>query len=182
MARAPHTQPMGLLSRFCADRTGATAVEFGLIAFPFFALLFVIIQTAMVLFGGQALQAMTSKGARKIMTGEMKGQSFTDFKNAMCPTDPEARKGVAALFDCDKLLVQVASFDNFSDASVKMKIESKCFKLDPPPPAGECYKSGTGKNVVIVRVAYDWPFAVNLDDLDHKTRITAVAAFRNEPF
>lgn len=177
MARPRRTRRMGLLSRFCADRTGATAVEFGLVAFPFFALLFAIIQTSMVLFGGQALQAMTSTAARKIMTGEMKGKAFNDFKEAMCDGG-----GLSAMFDCDKLLVQVQSFKDFSNASVAAVINSKCFTLIPPPTANDCYNSGVGKDVVIVRVAYDWPFAVDLEDLDHKTRITAVAAFRSEPY
>jgi Flp pilus assembly protein TadG len=177
MARLRHTKAMRLLSRFCADRTGATAVEFAFIAFPFFSMLFAIIQTSLVMFGGQALQAMTSTGARKIMTGEMKGQAFDDFKQAMCSSG-----GLSTMFDCDKLLVQVQSFKDFSLASAAPVLNSACFKLEPPPTSTDCFKPGAGKDVVIVRVAYDWPFAVDLEDLDHKTRITAVAAFRSEPF
>jgi Flp pilus assembly protein TadG len=163
------------LSRFGADRSGATAVEFAFVAFPFFTLLFAIIQTSMVMFGSQALQTMTTMGSRKIMTGEMKSKSFDDFKAAMCAAS------MSAMFDCDKLLIQVQSFANFSDPSTVV-IKPKCFKFDPPPTAAECYNAGAKEQFVIVRVAYDWPFAVNLEDLDHKTRITAVAAFRNEPF
>lgn len=177
MARLRHTRPFKLLSRFAADRTGATAVEFALIAFPFFTLLFAIIQTSLVMFGGQAIQAMTSAGARKIMTGEMKNQSYDQFKTAMCSAG-----GLATMFDCNKLMVQVKSFTDFNDASANMVVNDKCFKLSPPPTSGDCWQNTTGRQVVIVRVAYDWPFALNLDDLDHKTRITGVAAFRNEPF
>jgi Flp pilus assembly protein TadG len=176
MSRLRH-KAIELLSRFGADRTGATAVEFALVAFPFFSLLFAIIQTSLVMFGGQALQAMTSSGARKIMTGEAKGQTFADFKKAMCSAG-----GLSGMFNCDKLFIQVQSFENFGDASAAPVLNSKCFTLTPPPTAGDCFKPGTGKDVVIIRVAYDWPFAVSLEDMSHSTRIAAVAAFRNEPF
>lgn len=167
------------LSRFRADSSGATAVEFGFVALPFFTLLFAIVQTSLVMFGSQALQAMTTVGARKIMTGEMKSSNFQQFKDAMCPP---GGGGMSAMFDCDKLLVQVQSFTDFNVASSSMVIKEKCFKYDPPPTGADCFNSGAKEQFVIVRVAYDWPFAVNLEDFDHKTRITAVAAFRNEPF
>lgn len=175
-----HLIPRGL-ARFGSNTSGATAVEFGLVAIPFFALLFAIIQTALVMFGSQALQAMTSTGARKIMTGEMKSSTFGDFKNAMCPTLPADRKGMAALFDCTKMLVQVQSFENFGSTEAGV-INDKCFTLNPAPTSGDCFVPGGREKFVIVRVAYDWPFAVDLESLSHSTRITAVAAFRNEPF
>jgi Flp pilus assembly protein TadG len=175
MTRPRRTRLKFLLSRFCADRTGATAVEFAFVALPFFTLLFAIIQTSLVMFGSQALQSMTSTAGRKIMTGEMVGKTFSDFKDAMC-----TGTGASAMFDCDKLLVQVQAFDSFPTASMVTK--EPCFKLDPPPTGSDCYNSGNGRQIVIIRVAYDWPFAVDLEELDHKTRITAVAAFRNEPF
>ncbi|BCJ92038.1 pilus biosynthesis protein TadE [Terrihabitans soli] len=177
MTRLRHTRAIRLLSRFCADRTGATAVEFGLVAMPFFTLLFAIMQTSLVMFGSQALQTMTSAGARKIMTGQMKNASFSEFKNALCSSS-----GMSAMFDCDNVFIQVVSFPDFSAASTQMIVNPKCFKREPQPTAADCWDPGTRQEVVIVRVAYDWPFAVNLDDVSHKTRITAVNASRNEPF
>lgn len=176
MARLRRTRAMRLLSRFCADRTGATALEFAFVAFPFFSLLFAIIQTSLVMFGAQALQTMTSIGGRKIMTGEMQNKSFADFKTAMCNG-----AGMSAMFDCSKLMIQVQAFADFNVASSSMVVNEACFKQTPPPPAS-CFTASARDQVVIVRVAYDWPFAIDLDDLDHKTRITAVSAFRNEPF
>ncbi len=41
-----------LLGRYRRDSKGATAIEFAFVALPFFALLFAIIETALVFFAG----------------------------------------------------------------------------------------------------------------------------------
>jgi Flp pilus assembly protein TadG len=182
MARPRHGQSKtSLLSRFTADRTGAAAIEFALVALPFFFLLVAIVQSALVLFAAEGLQTMTSLGTRKLMTGELKGKSFADFKNALCDA-----AGGRSLFRCPgKLMVQVKSmtFTVFS-SSTNIVWDDACFNLDSTPPSS-CWAqtaADVGKQVVLVRVAYDWPFSVNPESLSHKTRIYAAAAFTNEPF
>ena len=44
------------MRRFRRNRRGSAAVEFALIATPFFALLFAIIETSIVFFAGQVLE------------------------------------------------------------------------------------------------------------------------------
>jgi Flp pilus assembly protein TadG len=179
MARLRQAKAIRLLSRFCADRSGATAVEFALVAFPFITLLFAIMQTALVMFGNLALQTLIDDSSRSIMVGQMNGKAFDAFKAKLCGGR------MSVMFDCDKLLVQVQSFSSFGEAADAELPDSKCFpddKDDPEPKAEDCWKAGAGKSVVVVLVSYDWPFAIDLEDLDHKTRITAVTAFRNEPF
>ena len=51
------------------NRRGSAAVEFALVAPVFFALLFAIIETAIVFFAGQVLETITQNRARYIMTG-----------------------------------------------------------------------------------------------------------------
>ena len=77
---------MSSLRRFAADARGATAVEFGLVATPFFALLFAIIEVSMVFFGGQILEKATQDASRKILTGQAQLANFdaTAFKNEVC--------------------------------------------------------------------------------------------------
>jgi Flp pilus assembly protein TadG len=176
MARLRQTPSTKFLARFCADRRGATAVEFAFVALPFFTLLFGIMQTSLVMFSAQALQTMTTIGSRKIMTGEMRGKSFSEFKTALC-----AASGLSGMFDCTKLMVQVQAANDFGTAHSQFKINDACFKIAPTPPS-TCYVDSAREQVVIVHVAYDWPFAVNPEDLSHKSRINAVAAFTNEPF
>jgi Flp pilus assembly protein TadG len=81
--------------RFARDEGGSSAVEFSLIAAPFLALMFAIIETAMVFFAGQTLEAAAADSARLIMTGQAqsKGFSASDFKTAVC-------NRIYGLFDC----------------------------------------------------------------------------------
>lgn len=176
MARLRQTLLIKFLARFCADRTGATAVEFAFVALPFFTLLIAIMQISLVMFSAQALQTMTTMGSRKIMTGEMRGKTFSEFKTALC-----ASSGLSGMFDCTKLMIQVHAANDFAGASSQFAINEACFKLAPSPPS-TCYVDSAREQVVIVHVAYDWPFAINPEDLSHKSRINAVAAFTNEPF
>ena len=65
------------LRRFRQREDGAAAVEFALIATPFLALTFAIMETAGVFFAGQALETATADSARLIMTGQAQTQGFT---------------------------------------------------------------------------------------------------------
>src|SRR5271169_741286 len=52
-----------LLCRFVRHRTANTTVEFGLLAAPFVAALFAILQTAIVFFAGQTLETAAATSA-----------------------------------------------------------------------------------------------------------------------
>ena len=68
--------------RFARQQDGAAAIEFGMVAAPFLALVFAIMETAMVFFAGQALETATADSARLIMTGQAQkpGMSQSQFK------------------------------------------------------------------------------------------------------
>jgi Flp pilus assembly protein TadG len=83
-------------SCFRADRRGAVAVEFSLVAIPFLALLFAIFQTMLVLFAGQTLDTALQDSTRLILTGQAQTMSAANFAtgpNGLCSR-------VAALFNC----------------------------------------------------------------------------------
>ena len=75
-----------VIRRFARQQSGSAAVEFGLIALPFFALLFAILETAIIFFAGQALETAVVDSGRLIMTGQaqLKGWDQGAFKNAVC--------------------------------------------------------------------------------------------------
>ena len=58
------------LRRFRRNRRGSAAVEFALVAPVFFALLFAIIETAIMFFATQVLETMTQDAARAVLTGQ----------------------------------------------------------------------------------------------------------------
>src|SRR3954468_826064 len=83
------------LRRFRRNRRGSAAVEFALVAPIFFALLFAIIETAIVFFAGQVLETVTQDSARMIMTGQAQNAAFSQsqFKSYVCGK-------IGILFDC----------------------------------------------------------------------------------
>ena len=97
------------MRRFAQAQDGAAAVEFGLVAAPFLALMFAIMETAIVFFAGQALETAVADSARLIMTGQAQTQGFdqAQFKNAVCAK-------IYGLFDCaNGVYVDVKTYSSF---------------------------------------------------------------------
>ncbi len=78
------------------QQDGAAAVEFALVAAPFLAMVFAIIETAIVFFAGQALETAAADSARLIMTGQAQNAGYdqTKFKEAVCAK-------IYGLFNCN---------------------------------------------------------------------------------
>src|SRR5436309_9158803 len=101
--------PVGAVRRFARAQDGAAAVEFSLVAAPFLALMFAIMETALVFFAGQTLETAVADSARLIMTGQAQSQSFsaTQFKDSVCAK-------IAGLFNCSSgLYVDVKTYSSF---------------------------------------------------------------------
>jgi Flp pilus assembly protein TadG len=167
------------LRRFAQDHKGATAVEFALVALPFFAILFAILETALVFFAGQILETGLADAARLIRTGQAQEQGFdkTKFKQSVCD-------GVFALLDCDAgLKIDVRKLDNFSGAKTPLPIDaSGNFKDDD-----FVFQPGEGGDIILVRAYYEWPtvlpdFASPSNLANGNYLLSAAATFRNEPF
>ncbi len=52
--------------------TVPSAVEFAILAFPFLALLFAVMQTALIFFAQQTLETAAADSARLVLTGQMR--------------------------------------------------------------------------------------------------------------
>src|ERR1700761_9204112 len=110
-----------LLRRFHRNRRGSAAVEFALVAPVFFALLFAIIEVALMFFASQVLETITQDSARMILTGQAQGASYqqSDFKTYVCNQIP-------ALFSCANLVVNVQSFPSFSAVTFNNPFNGSC--------------------------------------------------------
>jgi Flp pilus assembly protein TadG len=174
----PSNRIRDLLGRFRRDRDGATLVEFGLIAIPFFALLLAIIQTAMIYYVGEVLQTAVADSSRLIMTGQATSTNYdkTKFKIEICGRVP-------TLFDCQNLLqVDVQSSNSFPSSVpspiVNGQLDSTSFGFDPGGPS----------QIVMVRAAMAYPvwlpiIGLGMANLDNNKRlIMSSAVFRNEPY
>jgi Flp pilus assembly protein TadG len=167
------------LRRFRRNRRGSAAVEFALVAPVFFALLFAIIETAIVFFAGQVLETVTQDSARMIMTGQAQNAGYTQaqFKTYICGK-------INVLFDCvNGIYVDVKSYPGFSSISITDPIDAS--KNFVPP---NSYSAGGPGDIVVVRLFYQWPLFVtglgyNISNLSGSKRLlSATAAFRNEPY
>src|SRR3954451_25360078 len=85
---------------FVGDDRGATAVEFGLVAAPFLALIIALIQTFLVFFAQQLLESVVRQSARLVMTGQVDTLSQADFKQKVCDQ-------VRIFFTCSGLMVDM---------------------------------------------------------------------------
>jgi Flp pilus assembly protein TadG len=165
--------------RLLRQQDGAAAVEFGLVAAPFLALVFAIMETAIVFFAGQALETAVADSARLIQTGQAQNAGFdaTAFKNAVCSK-------IYGSFNCQAgVYVDVQKFTSFSNVSNPSPVDNKGnFNLNPSyDPGGPC-------DIVLVRLFYQYPVYVsllgfNLQDVNGGKRLlAATSAFRNEPY
>jgi Flp pilus assembly protein TadG len=167
------------LRRVRGNRRGSAAVEFALVAPVFFALLFAIIETAIVFFAGQVLETVTQDSARMIMTGQAQTGGFTQgqFKDYVCGR-------ISVLFDCvNGIYVDVKSYPAFTNVSITDPIDGTKNFIPTMQ-----YSPGGPGDIVVVRLFYQWPLFVtglgyDISNLSGSKRLlAATAAFRNEPF
>ena len=171
--------PPRVLGRFVRTQDGAAVVEFGLVAAPFLALTFAIMETAVIFFSGQALETAVADASRLILTGQAQTQGFSaqQFKDAVCAK-------VFGLFDCQNgVYVDVKTYTNFANVTMASPVDANGnfqnnFTFTPGGPG----------DIVVVRLFYQWPVYVslmgfNLSNVNGGKRLlVATAAFRNEPY
>jgi len=165
--------------RFLKEQKGAAAVEFALVATPFLALTFAIIESALVFYAGQTLEAANADAARLIMTGQAQtgGFSANQFKTQVC-------NRIAGLFDCaGGVYVDVKTYSDFSSVSTASPVNNG--QLDTSKMG---YTPGGPGCIVKVSLYYQWPIYVsllgnNLANLNgNKRLLVATSVFRNEPY
>jgi len=184
MARLVEVSKRGkhLLARFRDRESGATAVEFALIAPFFLAIVLAIFQVTLYLFAQATLQEAATSAGRLIMTGQVQNGSVTQSQfanNDVCPM-------VQALFNCTNLMINVQSYSDFSSASTQAPTltyngngtVSNSWNFDP----------GTPGQIVVLQLIYQWPlvsgpFGYVLSNLGNgTTEMVAVSSFRVEPY
>jgi Flp pilus assembly protein TadG len=165
--------------RFVRDERGTTAVEFGIIAVPFLALIMATLETALTFFAGQTFDTAVQNAARLIRTGQAQEQGLTadTFRTKICGQ-------LGAFLNCSSIYVDVRKYATFAAIDLAMPIDTDGnLKKN-----GYVYQPGNGGDIVVVRAYYEWPVMVNwygtntanLADGNHL--LAAAAAFRNEPF
>jgi len=159
---------------------GSAAVEFGIVAVPFLAVLFAILQTGLLFLAEQSLETTAADASRLILTGQAQDQALdqTKFQNAVC-----ARLSV--LFNCSGIIIDVRTYNDFSSANTSLPIDQ-----NGNLQSNFVYQPGVAGDIVVVRLMYQWPISLSLLDLgkslsnlgNGQDLLMASVAFRNEPY
>jgi Flp pilus assembly protein TadG len=167
------------ISRFCRAQRGATAVEFAIIAAPFFATLIAILETTGFLFAQATLQNAANEAGRLFMTGQAQngGWSASTIQSKVCPF-------ITAMFNCNNVIVVVQSYANFAGASTTAPV----LYVGGQAVTSFTYDPGTPGEVMVVQLVYKWPviggpLGFALSNLpDSAVEMMGVSAFRVEPY
>jgi Flp pilus assembly protein TadG len=167
--------------RFLQAEEGATAVEFGLVATPFLALLVATIQTMIVFFAQRSLDEVVSQASRTIQTGQAQTSSLTQsqFTSWVC-------QKTKILFTCGDFMVNVQSSSTFASAS--STTPTLTFDSHGNVTNSWSYQLGNPGDIVVVQVMYQWPvflgpLGFNLSNLPNGNRLLVSSnVFKREPY
>ena len=166
-----------VVRRLRKEEDGVTAIEFAMLAFPFFMLLMAIIETSILFFAGQVLESAVDDVGRKIRTGQLaNNMTENDLRNEICS---EAE----LLFTCSDINIDMQVVATFTELADKPEpedgeIDPDAFGFEAPGP----------RQIVMVTVMSEWPIYTNylqqyLSKLTSgNALLTAVAVFRTEPW
>lgn len=162
------------------NRDGSAAVEFAMVAFPFFLMLFAIIEVALILTIDAVLENAVIDTGRLVRTGQAAAMGMTpeQFKSQIC-----SRMTVFA-GDCEtRATIDVRVVTNFVISPQDDPLSSGVF--DPTVPL--TYSNGAPNSWMLVRVWYKHPLITGFlaqavsRTTDGAAMLSAATAFKNEP-
>ncbi|MFI4974388.1 MAG: TadE/TadG family type IV pilus assembly protein [Caulobacterales bacterium] len=168
------------VAAFAGSRRGATAVEFAIVAAPFFLLMFGVMELSLMFMASTTIEAATITAARQIRTGQLQTagtNTAAGFKTLVC----NGMSWISASDCTANLQVDVRTFNTFTSISTPSPITNNA--IDPTKLS---FDSGGSCSIVLVRVFYPWTlltptFDPGLPSLGPTQRLlTQSVAFRNE--
>lgn len=172
------------LDAWARDKRGLAAVEFALLATPFFLLIFGLLEICVLFIITSLMENALNEAARQIRTGQMQagqgGQAA--FVAAVCG------EMHAMMPDCmTALKIDSQVFSDFSSTSAAPT--SSLLDSDGNLNSSSFgYAPGAQNEIVVVRIFYEWDLIVPgmtapLANMSNNRRLLqATVAFRNEPF
>lgn len=177
--------------RFGRDRRGVTAIEFGLVALPFFAMMFAMMTIGLHYFTYYSLEKGVVDAARLMRTGEAQkaGLNLDDFRKLVCDH-------AGGFITCDShLVIHIKSSETFAGLAPPASCVTNG-ALSPATGAGSdalTSKSGEDDIAVQVTACYEWEMGADLWQtiwslvspdpvVQGKTILSATTAFRSEPY
>lgn len=170
---------------FSRNEDGATAIEFAFVAIPFFALIFAIIELAIIFFINSALSNAVSEAGRVIRVGQFQNCGAEDrFKALVC-------ENMSELGQCSQnLVVNVISEPSFNDVVVP---DNRNVTIDPatgePVLPADSFDQADASTPVVVSATLYYRLALppqltRLESIPNTGLriLKSTTAFRTEPF
>lgn len=177
------------LEAFAEDKRGIAAVEFALIAMPFFFLIFSLLEVCVIFIMSSILEHAASEASRQIRTGQIQTAGHADSATAKAAFLTDVCAELYGLMSCNngKLMIDVQKFDSFDSTSGQsLSFDGSTSDLDD---SGFGFDTGAQNEIVVIRVFYEWDLIIPimsapLDNMNGSNRrlLQATVAFRNEPF
>lgn len=184
-----------LLSKLRKSRDGAAAIEFAILAIPYFLIIFAIIETFVAFMGEQLFVNAVDNMSRKLRTGQIsKEVKEADFRKEFCDE-------ISILISCSaeeiatpqKLYVDLRSFTTFAliPTTLPLKPVGQYYDLDKSQMG---FSPGGPKTINMLRVYYRWqvvtdiirPYLTKVRPADGSMPshflIVATDAFQNEDY
>lgn len=165
---------------YADDRRGQAAVEFALIAAPFFFLIFSLLEVCMIFIMSTVLEHAVWEAARPLRTGEAQQAGMTEvqFRNRVCSE-------LFEIMECDaRLSLDVRTVSNFASSPIGAPIDgdgnldNEDFRFEPGGP----------NDIIAVRAFYEWKLITPLmskplaNMAGDRHLLQSSTVFRNEPF
>jgi Flp pilus assembly protein TadG len=193
--------PKATWRRFWPSQDGAAAIEFAILAIPYFMIVFAIIETFVAFTAEQMVSNAVENISRQLKTGQITvglGRSTdktqTEFRKIFCDD-------IAIVISCsaqeistpDKLFLDVRSFTSFANIPTSIPRKSTATYADIDTTSFD-YKPGGPKSINMVRAYYRWqiitdlvrPYITNIRPSDSSIPsyflIVATSAFQNEDY
>ncbi len=162
----PAACPKAGLGRFVRSRDGAAAIEFALLAIPYFLIVFAIIETFVAYTAEQLVANAADTMGRKLRTGNITynhnpgtDMDRTQFRTAFCnEISILIRCSDAEIATPDKLWLDVKSYPKFSDMPTTVPVNSDGDLLT----ASFTYSPGGPNTKNMLRAYYKWDVVTDL--------------------
>ncbi len=173
-------------SGWVKDERGASAVEFAIVATPFFLFVLGLLGLGLYFFTMSSLEYGVEAAARQIRTGEAQETALTvsQFKNLVC-------NAAGSYINCNKLSVIIQSGDTWSDITPQPCVDSNNNMVSSTGAGTDAVSTHTGgaSKVVLVTLCYQWDLAQSFSylklgknsDGSGSAVVQATTAFRTEP-
>jgi Flp pilus assembly protein TadG len=165
------------LRGFVRHSKASTTIEFALIATPFLALIFAIIETSIVFFAGETLETAAANVGRLVLTGQAQNQGWSaaQFKQQVC-------NQIHGIFNCNNgVYVDVEAYSSFASANLSVPVTNGTLNT-----GNMGYNPGGPGQIVVVRLYYQLPVFVSMISLSNLNGglnlLAATYVYKNEAY